>query len=579
MCLDIGSGGVRAVGARVSFGRIKSSATVFAESTDPVYAVKSAVDSLEEQIGARFDSAFVTGDFGAVKSAIFSRKTSWGGEHKILPQDILEQAIPHDDGFFPMHIIPLRYDLGGFQNISGAVGQIDKSLDSVFHSISYPIEGMTRAKSALREAHLESEGFFDPMFLLGAAVRDPKETAAFIDFGATSTTVSVWTARGPMLLEKLEIGGMDITRKLSETFHISMSEAERLKIAGMTLNTTEMDRFTPADARYEYSRSDISDNALIVFRRIMSVVKASLGPALEKYRVQKIYISGGGSGIPGLADTIEQAFGAKVENLGPFAAANACADFVWKRETARIQGYLARRKKWENFFEGLVAFFKVRTKKRRRGIIPIMPSTLAFDMRGAATYAKFASANIGMIHVDVMDGFYVERIASGIDEIRFIRAHTTAHLNVHLMTENPSQWALEAIAAGADTIILSSGTNGVIRALREIKAAGRRAGIALHPESPIDMIAPILRDIDEVLVMSVVPGAGGQEFMPAALSRIAALNNTRKKHNLKFKISVDGGINPETAKRCWDAGADFLVAGSYLSKAPDFAAAVQELMG
>ncbi|MCL2748846.1 MAG: ribulose-phosphate 3-epimerase [Alphaproteobacteria bacterium] len=578
LCLDIGSSGVRAVGARVSFGRIKSSATVFFESMDAAYAVKSAVDSLEEQIGARFDSAYVTGNFGDVRSEIFSRKTSWGGEHKILPQDVLEQIMPRDEDFFPMHIIPLRYDLGGFQNVSSAVGHIDKSLDSLFHSISYPNEGMAFAKSALREAHLESEGFFDPMFLMGSTVRSPKESAAFIDFGATSTTVSVWTARGPMLLKKFDIGGIDITRKLSEAFHISMSEAERLKIAGMTLITTEMDRFTPADARYEFSRFDISDNAMGIFRRMMSVVETSLSPALEKYRVQKIFISGGGSGIPGLADTIEQAFGVKVENLGPFAAVNALADFIWNRETARIQGYLARRKKWEKFFDAVIAFFKVRTKKRHRGIIPIMPSTQSFDMRNAATYAKFANAGIGIIHVEVMDGFYVEKILGGIDEIKFIRAHTTAHLYVHLMTENPAQWAAEAIAAGADTIIVSSGTNGVLRALREIKAAGKRAGIALHPESPIDIIAPILRDLDDVSVMSVVPGPSGQKFLPAALSRVAALANTRKKHNLKFRINVDGGINPETAKQCWDAGADMLTSGNYLAKAPDFAAAVHSLM-
>jgi ribulose-phosphate 3-epimerase len=177
-----------------------------------------------------------------------------------------------------------------------------------------------------------------------------------------------------------------------------------------------------------------------------------------------------------------------------------------------------------------------------------------------------------------MDGFYAPQIVSGIDEIRFIRAHTDAHLHVHLMTENPVEWARAAIDAGADTIILSSGTSGVIRALREIKSIGKRCGIALHPNSTIDILAPVLRELDEIMLMSVVPGASGQEFIPGTLNRISALHNTRKKYNLKFKISVDGGINPDTAKQCWARGADFLVAGSYLAKAPDFAIAVQELI-
>ncbi|MCL1891912.1 MAG: hypothetical protein FWF97_01290 [Alphaproteobacteria bacterium] len=579
LCLDVGSAGVHAMGCHVSFGRIKSSATVFFESQDGAYAVKSAVDALEEKIGARFDSAFVTGNFGALRSEIFIRKTAWGGEHKIIPQDILEQAIASgNDGFSPLHIIPLRYDLGEFQNVSSAVGLTDRALHTVFHSISYSASGMARIKSALHAAHLESEDFFDPMWVLGQARPDAKEIAVFIDFGAEYTSVSLMSARGPMILEKIPIGGADITTRIADAFRIPRAQAERLKTSNMTLNTTDMDRFTPADTKHDITKFDLNDVAGAVFSQILESISNILRPGIEKYNPVKIYVSGGGSGIPGLTDLLERTFSIRCENLGPFAIVGAMAQFVWNRETVRIAGYLARRKKWEKFWNAITSPLRWRVRTRRKKLIPIMPATLVWNMRDAATYAKFASANISIIHVDIMDGFYVERIVSGIDELRFIRAHTTAHLHVHLMTENPAQWAAEAIAAGADTIIVSSGTNGVVRALREIKAAGKRCGIALHPSTPLDIIAPVLRDLDEVMVLAIIPGAAGQPFIESAIPRISALNNTRKKHNLKFKISVDGGINPETAKKCWAAGADLLAVGSFLSKAPDFAEAVQELI-
>ena len=199
-----------------------------------------------------------------------------------------------------------------------------------------------------------------------------------------------------------------------------------------------------------------------------------------------------------------------------------------------------------------------RHKKTKTRFIPIMPSTLCFNMRRPDTYTLFKSGGISMIHVDIMDGFYVDRIAGSIDELKFIRHHTDDHLHVHLMTESPTVWAADAISAGANTIILSTNTSGLRAALRNIRAAGRRCGVALNPDSSVSLLKPILREIDEVMIMSVAPGAAGQEFDPRALNKISVLAATRKKYGLKFTISVDGGINDKTAQLCWDAGADLL---------------------
>ena len=207
-----------------------------------------------------------------------------------------------------------------------------------------------------------------------------------------------------------------------------------------------------------------------------------------------------------------------------------------------------------------------------------MPSTLCFNMNDTATYSMFESGGISMIHVDIMDGFYVDKIAGGITELATIRTNTNAHLHVHLMTESPSVWARDAINAGADTVIISPNTSGVRDAINVIKSAGKRCGIALNPETKTEIIIPILKNLDEVMIMAVTPGAAGQTFNENVLQKIKSLNYTRKKHGLKYLISVDGGINPQTAKLCWDAGADLLVSGSYLANSHDFPLAVQSLL-
>ena len=203
---------------------------------------------------------------------------------------------------------------------------------------------------------------------------------------------------------------------------------------------------------------------------------------------------------------------------------------------------------------------------------------MCFDMNNPATYTTFDAAGISMIHIDIMDGLYVNNIAGSIEQIRAIRSRTTAHLHVHLMTESPNEWASDAIAAGADTVIVSTNTSGVKNAIRTIKSSGRRAGIALNPDASPTILKPVLRELDEVMVMTVTPGAAGQEFMPACLHKISVLAATRKKYGLKFTISVDGGINDKNAQMCWDAGADLLVSGSYLARSADFPVAVQSLL-
>jgi ribulose-phosphate 3-epimerase len=584
LCLDLGASGVRALGVRVRAGRVSQSVLKACESPDTAWALKNAVDELEREIGRRFDSAFVTGDFGFVESRIISRTTDWGREHKVAPSDIQKQISDalsqlRDSDSIPLHIIPLRYDLAGFRNIATPIGQIDRALSSAYHVISYSREDLKAAQGALRSAHIESSGMLDPMFLVSQTAGKRGGSSIFIDFGAAWTGVAVRTPRGPAFVSKIPMGQKRLTEALAEKFGITFDDAERIKKESLSAVQSEMDRFAVADAKCELSRADVSEVCLPVLHEITAAAADALRRHADACDPSELCIFGGGANIPGMEPFCQEAFSLPVRNLTADAAVWACARHVWCGESANVEKYAARSGAWRGVAGGLAKAFARRPRREKPRFIPIMPSTLSFNMRSPQTYRLFQSAGISMIHCDIMDGFYVDRITGSMEELRHIREHAgKAHLHVHLMTENPAVWVPQAADAGADTIIISTGTNGVRAALKRIRELGRRAGIALHPDAPLEVLKPVLKDIDEVLVMSVRPGGGGQKFMNDAQYRISTLANTRKKYGLCFKISVDGGINADTAKMCWDAGADFLVSGSYLANAADFPLAVLSLM-
>ena len=579
LCLDVGTYGVRGIAHRVRSARIDKSAFFAMDSYDTVFAIKSVVDELEKQIGTHFDSAYITGNFGVSKYEMCAKSTVWGGEHKISPTDVrnqIAQIVPAD-GFFPMHIVPLRYDAPQARNMVTPIGHVDRQLISAFGVIFYSRDGVDAVFEYLRGAHIQADALFDPQFVQNAIYRAEKQTTLFIDFGAQFTGASIWTDRGPVWHTKIQRGGTDITNAIVEKLNIDFDSADRIKRAVASLVPKEMDRFAPADRAYDFSRGDVNDVVLPILVDIIGQLKDQCLPSFTKYRPTKIILTGGGAEIEGLRDFIENAFAVMTEVLPVDATVRALSDYVWRGQGAQRQRYIARHDQWVRRTNWIGKIFRKKQKKVQK-FVPIMPSSLCFDMQRAETYSMFRAGGISMIHVDIMDGFYVDRIAGGIDELKNIRARTNAHLHVHLMTESPVVWAADAVAAGANTVILSTNTSGLKTAVRNVRAAGRRVGVALHPDSNVSLLKPILREIDEVMVMAVAPGAAGQAFDPAALHKISVLAGTRKKYGLQFTISVDGGINESTAQLCWDAGADLLVSGSYLARAADFPLAVQSLM-
>lgn len=167
------------------------------------------------------------------------------------------------------------------------------------------------------------------------------------------------------------------------------------------------------------------------------------------------------------------------------------------------------------------------------------------------------------IHVDVMDGHFVPNITIGPLIVEAIKPVTQLPLDVHLMIENPEHYIEQFVKSGAHYIsVHQEACIHLHRVVQQIKSYEVKAGVALNPATPAYMIKDILHEIDLVVVMTVNPGFGGQAFIPEIVKKIEVLNEWREKNHLSFDIEVDGGVNVATAKRCVQAGANILVAGS-----------------
>ncbi len=199
-------------------------------------------------------------------------------------------------------------------------------------------------------------------------------------------------------------------------------------------------------------------------------------------------------------------------------------------------------------------------------MIKVAPSILAADLMNMKEEIELVD-NYGAeyIHIDVMDGQYVENIAFGPNIVKSIRPLTKKVLDVHLMITPVAKYIDAFIKAGADIISFhpdaDKNTQDIIK---QIRSNNCKVGIAVHPKIKISDIEIFLDDIDSVIVMTVVPGFGGQKFMHSEVKKITELDNIKKQKNLKFEIEVDGGINHETSKICRDKNANILIAGSYI---------------
>jgi len=213
--------------------------------------------------------------------------------------------------------------------------------------------------------------------------------------------------------------------------------------------------------------------------------------------------------------------------------------------------------------------------------IKIAPSILSADFsRLGDEIIKIEQAGADWIHIDIMDGHFVPNLTFGPPVVASIRKMSKLPFDVHLMVTNPQDLIEPFAAAGADIITVHAETAPHLhRLLQTIKAQGKKAGVSVNPSTPLTAVEEVLADVDMVLLMSVNPGFGGQQFIPSTIHKISRLKDMLATRKLSVDIQVDGGINTVTAPQAIAAGANILVAGSSVYGAADTAQAIKSIRG
>ncbi|MDR1027273.1 MAG: hypothetical protein LBL46_02555 [Rickettsiales bacterium] len=554
LALDIGTGVVRAFGAAVKDGRARHFS--FAASGGAIAEnIMNAADAVERELGVKFRDAAITGNLGAVESVVAKNGVAFPRVREITETDafnaICNSAEVRGNPGMVLHLIPLQFS-GAADAADGEMAPgrpaFGRVLSVRFNMLFVDGARVSEIKRALMSASIRPVGFYDPIYLLGLRYHQKKRTEIFIDFGASFIKAGVMTDRG-------------LTKRFDVAAPV-FSTDEKIRLAVLEDEPMGSDRYVAAAENI--TRQDVWDEwAAAMGDAVDIILERAAAPGAA------IFISGAGGNAEHIKSLILENKGLEnITILDGFAAAGSLAlrgaGSAEPRSATAAGGAAPRR---------------APRRGRRPQAAAVLPSVLNWDINNGWVYKMFQNAGIKRLHIDVQDGFYTAAVSGGVPELKKIRALWRGGMQVHLMVDDPASWAQVVMKIGADTIIVQAGTRNAEAAMTKIKRAGRRAGFAISPDFDIKKLPRLMLAMaDEIIVLAVAPGPSGQAFGEAALARIRALKNTRTRYRFDYEIIADGGINPETAKLCREAGADAVVSGSFLRNAPDFPSAVAELI-
>ena len=578
--LSIGEGIVYGLAHKIRSAKIVQSEILSIESLNTEYAIKEILDELEKKLNTRFESAYIVSNSRNTSFYKSRSSISWNVLHKITLKDLKKQIdlllIKNEENngnFLPLHIIPIKYSTDNYKYLEYPVNIECRKLDSFFSVISYNKFDLQKIYSYLYHSKLEPEVILDGSFIISQKYRKDGDICLFVNLENNFTNLSIWLKNGPKFFKNINFGKYFIIEKISSVLNISFQEAQLLEKEILFLSIEENDRYFPVSDKYDFTKEELKTIILSSYQDLLNIIENELSDILKKYIVNKIFISG--SDRKYIKNIFKNKFNIPSLNIGTEAMIKSLSEYVFKNEVESFVRYLEHKNKRDKLFRSI---FRLFIKKQKNFFNPIILNTKTFDLNDNSKLDLFKSLNLSFFYTSISDGFFVNNTFGSLQEIGYIKSKISGYLYVHLMMINPNTLIKQLSQIGVDCIIIPLEINNIYNILNKIKKFGKKTGISIEPSTNILLIKPFLKFIDNIFIMSSDYGLDVDTFNINILSKIKTLLNTRRKYNLIFNIIVCGDITEEHSKKCWNAGADFIVCSSSLSKSNDLSITIQNLL-